>query len=1060
MLKHLIIFFGLILFSTTAIKAQVSMYDNRDQIEEAERKNALLAIKFEKERIAATYKNADLMFFELVDSVTVFIQDQPVSKTKQVQYLKRLSVFLRNINKYYSDNYLKSGTYLAVLSYYPIMIEWDQKDFLLQNLKLYSSFSIKATRLIPDDNVAEDFLSEYLVEHPDDIFRFADEFDDRPFALTLLEKAVKLAPESAKRYYTTTNTVNDVLQRSNDPFIRRSFDVYRTYGIRSRAYLLLDAITNSRMSIATADSIGNDADYLYRMLVQSSMNYEANVSYSIYRYIDIYAVDAMRSINAEVLTPNPTFESFQRRSPEEMFILLAYGYREITMRTFQTLFAFMEKKSAGKPISKFLITSMNKEKLKDFVVYCDKSQMLGRLMKMADPDRQDYLLALTTIEEKNDMFPPFKTFTQQPQLNNREKDIVELEPMREISKVKPSKQLSTDITDEMKMPVDAKIKNEMAAVPKPVSNEPLPPPAAVEPPVELIKITIDDRAKKIIGLKKNLLQTINTIPTFINEDYAQSILTYAAEKEPDELFKKIEMFKGKFWCIKVLEVAAINAPLSYKRYLYNDQHPVNVILKYSSNPVVKKIAELNPKLGYQSKPLLLLDDIMKGNMTVSQAETMSQDPRRLFSAMVKIISRPDYLGKYSIDHAMSDYSLRFIREINDKIAAGNKEAFESVEDMNSTELYFLMIYGREEVFTSTFNGLFRRFMEKMPDKNGFTMLTSVNFNRFRNFISLCGVNGKLEEFLTTLSGTDKQTVLSRYVANLQDEQDNLTSVVMIAEALSNIKNSETLVTLQGMIKAEYEKMKNISDPIGTSIYGVLVSVIADNAVADGVWYKRVARQFSVAPAGFLPSISLLDKSDECVEQMYFYNDEDGRSSYINFVNTYKTQSNWKIEDKGSYIVISSNGNLEVMIFANKPEYEENGVDAINRYMAEHNLKPTFIVHRGHSFHTEATLERVPNSAKLIFIGSCGGFYKISIALSNAPDAHIISTKQIGTKAINDQIIFALNENIRMGKDISWSDFWDKMNTKLGGSQYFADYVPPHKNLESIFIRAYYKLLGV
>lgn len=1050
------------------------MYDNRSQIEEAELKYALATIKFEKERIAATYKNADPMLFELIDSVSGFIMYQPVSKTKQTQYLKRLGVFLRNINKYYSDNYLKSGTYLAVLSYYPVMIEWDQKEFLLQNLKLYSSFSIKATRLIPDDNVAEDFLSEYLVEHPDDIFRFADEFDDRPFALSLLEKAVKLAPESAKRYYTTTNTVNDILQRSNDPFIRRSFDIYRTYGIRSRAYLLLDAITNSRMSITTADSIGNDPDYMYRMLVESSMNYEANVSYSIYRYIDIYAVDAMRTINNEVLTPNPTFESFQRRSAEEMFILLAYGYREITMRTFQTLFAFMEKKAAGKPISKFLLTSMNKGKLKDFVVYCDKAQMLGRLLKMADPDRQDYLLALTTIQEKNDLFPPFKTFTQQQQIANdpREQEVAELEPMREIAKEKTAKQLTVDAAVETKTTADVKIKTEpVAVIQKPQVTEavatPVPVPApepvavVVEPPVEPIKIVIEEREKKILTLKKNLAQTINSIPTFINEDYAQSILMYAAEREPDELFKRIEMFKGKFWCLKVLEVAAINAPLSYKRYLYNDQHPVNVILKYSSNAVVKKIAELNPKIGYQSKPLLLLDDLMKGTMTVAQAEEVSQAPRRLFSAMVKIMSRPDYYGRYSIDHEMSNYSLRFIREINDKIAAGNKEAFESVEDMNSTELYFLMIYGREEVFTSTFNGLFRRFIEKMPEKNGFKLLTSVNFNKFRNFISLCGVNGKLEEFLLTLNATDKQTVLTRYIANLQDEQDNLSTVVMIAEALANIKSNETLVTLQTLVKTEYEKMKNISDPIGTSMYGVLVSLIADNAVVENAWYKRVSRQFSVAPASFLPSISLLDKKgDECIEQMYFYNDEDGRSSYINFVNTYKSQPSWKIEDKGSYIRIVAKGNLGVAIFANKPEYEENGIDAINRYLAENNLQPTIIVHRGHSFHTEATLERVPNSAKLIFIGSCGGFYKIAIALSNAPDAHIISTKQIGTKAINDQIIFALNESIRTGKDITWSDFWDKMNTKLGSSQYFADYVPPHKNLESIFIRAYYKILGV
>jgi hypothetical protein len=66
---------------------------------------------------------------------------------------------------------------------------------------------------------------------------------------------------------------------------------------------------------------------------------------------------------------------------------------------------------------------------------------------------------------------------------------------------------------------------------------------------------------------------------------------------------------------------------------------------------------------------------------------------------------------------------------------------------------------------------------------------------------------------------------------------------------------------------------------------------------------------------------------------------------------------------------------------------------------------------------------------------------------------------VGTKTINDIMLFALNENIRSGKDIQWSDFWDRMRDKLGNNQYFSDYVPPHKNLEAIFIRSYYKIIG-
>ena len=152
--------------------------------------------------------------------------------------------------------------------------------------------------------------------------------------------------------------------------------------------------------------------------------------------------------------------------------------------------------------------------------------------------------------------------------------------------------------------------------------------------------------------------------------------------------------------------------------------------------------------------------------------------------------------------------------------------------------------------------------------------------------------------------------------------------------------------------------------------------------------------------------------------------------------------------------------MQVEIFANKPEFEENGMNAIDGYLKEKKITPVVVVHRGHSFHTEATLQKIPPTAKLVFVGSCGGFYKISMALENAPDAHIISTKQVGTKNVNDAMILALNENIRNGKDIVWNEFWNKMRERLGSNPYFIDYIPPNKNLESIFIRAYYKMLGV
>lgn len=1036
--------------------------DSTINIADLEKRTIVQRIAFEKSRIAVDYKSADERFFNLIDSIVAFVQAQDVPHEKQVTYLKRLQSYLQNINQYYTDSYLKNGTYLAVLSYYPVLIEWEQKDELLRNIKRYANFSVKATRLIPSDTVAEDFLSDYMKDHPDEIFRYAEEFADRAFAQRLLEKAVRLAPESVKRYYTSDNVVNGLLSRSRDLYIRKSYEIYSRFGVRSRAYLLLDDIVQKNMPIETADSLGARPDELFRRLVKISMQYDANVTYSIYRYMDIYCIDAMRKLNTEVVNGNTQLEGYKKLTPEEMFVLLGYGFKETTAKTIQQLMAIMRAKSTGIPISSPMITSMDKNKLKELVIFADKNELLDDLLALVDDEKKDYLLALTTLEEREDLFPPFKTFAK---INPGVQAEPEDKAIIEISRVKPPRPVAADVAEEEPMPVipekpvTTAVKKETAAVTeekKDIVPLPLPEPEVVTP----VTIQIDERTRTVLSLKKNILQTIQNISSFIEKDYALEVLLYAAQKEPDELFKKIDAFKGKRFCLEVLEQCAINAPTSVKRYLYNANHPVYYILGYSKNPVVLRIFEMNDKMGYHSKPMLLLDDIIKGKRSVENAVETSKDPVKLFRALALIVSQPGYIGSYSIQHELRDYSLRFIREINDKIATGSSQPFYSVDGYTSQELYFLMLYGRDEVFTSTFNGLFARFLQKLPGGDGQVFLKLVNYQQFRDFVSLCANFGMLEDLLARFKAPDKSALLQAYCTKLEDERDNLPSVVLVAEALTNLTDDTLLTTLQQVLKKEYERVKTANDQIGISIYGVLTSIISGTAVTESGWYRKISQQFRVTSASSLSSGYLFGNNKVCVEQMFFYNDDDGRSSFINFMNTYRSQPAWAVEDRSSYVRIYSTQGQAVEILANKPENEENGISAIQSYLLEKNLSPNVIVHRGHSFHTESTLEKVPASARLVFVGSCGGFYKISVALSNAPEAHVISTKQVGTKSINDAMLFALNENIRTGKDIVWNEFWEKMREKLGGNPYFSDYIPPNKNLESIFIKAYYKILGV
>src|SRR5690606_12774077 len=153
--------------------------------------------------------------------------------------------------------------------------------------------------------------------------------------------------------------------------------------------------------------------------------------------------------------------------------------------------------------------------------------------------------------------------------------------------------------------------------------------------------------------------------------------------------------------------------------------------------------------------------------------------------------------------------------------------------------------------------------------------------------------------------------------------------------------------------------------------------------------------------------------------------------------------------------------------ANMPLEEPEDEVAIGKlcdYMKENGIKPTVLVHRGHSYHLPLTLDRLSKENRIVILGSCGGYHNLSTVLSKAPNANIISSKQTGAMSINEPIIKAINDQILAGQDINWITTWQALGRQFSTAnksikEMFDDYMPPHKNLGAIFIKAYRRLFN-
>jgi hypothetical protein len=251
---------------------------------------------------------------------------------------------------------------------------------------------------------------------------------------------------------------------------------------------------------------------------------------------------------------------------------------------------------------------------------------------------------------------------------------------------------------------------------------------------------------------------------------------------------------------------------------------------------------------------------------------------------------------------------------------------------------------------------------------------------------------------------------------------------------------------------------------GMVMYNLLNQLFLSADTSNNI---NLSKEFGIPPVYSVNYQSLVaDSLNKVVMQVLFYGDEDGKMNYNGFVSSFGN-GNWKkTADNKNWIAFSSTKGKPMIVFANKwaddekqPGEVDKAQEALNAYLDEKNIQPAIVVHRGHSYWVNSTIDQIKPSAKIVLLGSCGGYNVIHDVLVHAPDAHIVASKQTGKMFINQPFLNILNEKLRNGNNIDWIPFWSEFKAKAGKIEGFEDYIPPYKNLGAIFIKAYNSQMG-
>ena len=613
---------------------------------------------------------------------------------------------------------------------------------------------------------------------------------------------------------------------------------------------------------------------------------------------------------------------------------------------------------------------------------------------------------------------------------------------------------------------------------------PLQAPELVENFEKILKANIDSQSMTpFIKEASYPVGVINAEVFNKNEGYRESktiLYLKFAEENPSKILSTIRGYINEPFADSLIVVACKNDPKQLYDYASSYSSPEGKLIRKNASPMVKAVARLS-----QTPNALLyypfLDDIISGKNSIDSLKRIIADGEKKMDTLTyykqlvkteisyyqRVVARDTPVAMFGTN-GLRDMLQRkavsyFITPINELHEQNNLAIrMKAIQPLNAQELYYMIVMGENDIYTSSYKHSFTRLLQLLGTRpRTDSLLMNVKMDFFKKFIKMAANYNQLDTFLRLMPQDNATVLMKAFVSNL-DKTADLEDAVDVADSYSSISDKELLRKMLANVTENEQKSIEQNNARGKTIYSLLRQIFtsADDNSID------LTEQLGIPSIYSIDQNYLSDEKGRVIEQVFFYGDEDGQKYFPHFLASFSA-AEWKITRQKEWVEIKSIKGKPVWVYANLPLDTDKNLDDtaqvhLARYLAKNDLAPSIVIHRGHSYWLPRTISRLEGSAKIIMLGSCGGYKNLSEILEVCPDAHIVSTKEIGKGDINRPIINYLNQNLTAGKPVVWKDMWTALTKTFYASsdkamrESWDDYVPPYKNLGAIFIKAYNK----
>ncbi len=547
------------------------------------------------------------------------------------------------------------------------------------------------------------------------------------------------------------------------------------------------------------------------------------------------------------------------------------------------------------------------------------------------------------------------------------------------------------------------------------------------------------------------------------------LYTHIGKADPVMMIKRLDEYANDTFAHNIIADAARIVPDVVLNYATSTNYPLKNAVYNTQDELVQAIVKIAAHSKAPPKALPFVGDIYNRRLTVEQVDEIAANPDQSFEELVRLTLANDTTAKRIYTDELNYRALSvYVRQMNKLHEEKDDVRFKCIDSLPPTSLYYILILGQDEIYTSSFIGTFNRLMARMKPMKGDQLLDSVHNNHFRTFIRMCAGYNTLSDFLGTMDDTMKTSLMTGFIGGLeQGKNDELEGAVDVADAFGSIRDSALSAFLEKKVKENYELSFKEHSKKGLIIYSLLARLFESNNISGSDTGAAVASaRLKLSPINKVLYKDLVNDSGIVYQQVFFFGDKDGQDSYDSYMGQFKNDPKWKVVTNQYWTEIASVTDKKTVIYANLPLKEPDDEDAqsrLTKFLNDSGIHPTIMIHRGHSYHLPVTIAQLNKQVKIVVLGSCGGYHNLALVLDKAPDAHIISSKQTGAHSVNEPIIKAINSRLLDGTDIDWITMWreldDYFQNKPDAQKLFDDYVPPYKNLGAIFIKAYRRMMN-